>query len=421
MRSRKGPVLAEETSEPVLRCSDWTALSAQFVPPAGASAFRVGVTAVGRGGRILVDDISVRAGPGSGPEKEHRIGTFVVRPTRQGLLQIGLRGQHALLNVGCRLETEKDGALGQSVAQAVSVTAQENLLVFTGKLASPADGREIEFEQQVAFEDGGATVVYRFQGEALAQVERLGIAATLPKGAAPPDADTLAQPRSRVTIRCDEGEVALEYLDPARLAPRHSEGRLILVQTWPVEMREGEAVVGIRVRDASGGSGPADPVQAAAAARKAGRLGEALSILRGYLGRVKEQAIRDRVEAEVKALEESERRDWTDLQATVFQATLVRRPEALARASQALELYGRQWSGEPYDTKAEPLRAELAAVPAGAQEEGARALQLLERARVLEKSGKPLQAEALARTVVARYPSTEAARGAKELLQALSP
>jgi hypothetical protein len=57
----------------------------------------------------------------------------------------------------------------------------------------------------------------------------------------------------------------------------------------------------------------------------------------------------------------------------------------------------------------------------GSEGEAERAARILERAKGLGQAGKRLQAELLARTVVVRYPSTEAAEGAKEFLKTLSP
>jgi hypothetical protein len=422
LRSLKGPVLAEEGSDPVSKIGDWTALSASFVPPSGAAAFRVGVTASGRGGRILIDDVSVRKGPGGPPEKEHRIGTHFVRPTKQGVLQVGLRGQYGLLNVMCRLESEKDGAVAQTGAYQVTPTVQENLLVFGGKLASAADGRDIEFEEQVGSEDGGTTVRWSFRGEPLLQVERYSVGFTLPKGAAAPDAETLAQPRERATIRCDEGEVALRFLNPARLSVRPiADGRLRLYASWTSEGEKDEVVVAFNVRDASAGAGSGDPMESAGRLIREGKPGEAQSILKGYLQKVKEQALRDKVEQQLKSLEESERREWAEVQASVFQASMFRRSESVDRARAALAGYARQWTGEPYDSKLAGLRTELGGVVTGSEAEAERASKILDRAKGLGQAGKRLQAELLARTVVVRYPATEAAEGAKEFLKTLSP
>lgn len=421
LRSVKGPVLAEEVSDPLARGGEWSALSASFAAPEGATAFRFGVSAAGRGGRILIDDVKLRKGAGGTPEKPLKLGPHVARATRQGVLQLQLRGQHALLNIQARLDSEKDGSVAQALAQQTSLTAQDNLLVVAGRLASPAGGADLEFEQQAAFNEGGSVLRWSFSGEALRQVERVSVAVTLPKGATAPDADTIAQARERITVRCEEGDVVFEYFEPAKLSVRTVDGRLRLVQSWAAEPQNDEVAVGFRVRDASGGIGNLDPVQAAAKLSKEGKSGEAQSVLRNYLPKIKEQALKDKVEQELRGLEEAEKRDWTELQASVFQATLLRRAEPVERARQAMAAYVRRWSGEPYDSKAAGLRSELGSVVTGSEADAERAAKLLERAKALGASGKRLSAELLGRTLISRYPTTEAAEGARELLKTLSP
>ena len=121
-----------------------------------------------------------------------------------------------------------------------------------------------------------------------------------------PDAETLSQARSRLTIRCDEGEVVLEYRDPARLGARMADGRLRLVQSWTAEGQGDEVIVAFRVRDASSGAAGGDPVQTAERLRREGKPGEALAVLKAYLPKVREQALQDRLANEVRNLEETE-------------------------------------------------------------------------------------------------------------------
>ena len=105
-------------------------------------------------GRILVDDVSLRASAGGGVGREHKVGTHVVRPTGQGVLRITLP-RLDFFDLQAQLETDKDGTVRQASATQVSLTPQENMLDFKGKLLSPVDFREIEYEQKVSSRAAG--------------------------------------------------------------------------------------------------------------------------------------------------------------------------------------------------------------------------------------------------------------------------
>lgn len=420
LREPRGPVVAEEFADAATQCSDWTPLTTSFTPPAGAGAFRLGLAFLGRGGRIFVDDVALRTSSGGGPGREHKMGAHVVKPTGQGVLQISMP-RLAFFDLQAQLETDKDGAVRQASAFQVSLTPQENLLDFKGKLLSPVDFREIEYEQKVSLENGGTTIAYRFKGEALRQIDRFSVAMTLPRGTGAPDPEAATQPRSRMGFRTADAGFVLEYSVPARVASRGSvDGRHRIVQTFPIDAQDEEVIFGLRVRE-EGAGGEADPQKAAQIALRSRRFGEALSLLRGFAPGVKEPALRDKLEKEIRSIEETEVREWTEVQASAFRAGLLRRPEILARAKDHVDAYLREWAGNgPSESKASALRAEVAKIAPAGDAESDRPRRLLERATAYARSGRKALSRALLDTLVGRYPESEAAASARELLKSLS-
>jgi hypothetical protein len=423
LRAVRGPVVAEEFSDLVSKCSTWTEIKAAFTPPAGAGAFRVALAVVGRSGRILFDDVSVktREGSPSGPDK--KLGSHKVNYTRQGVLQIELRGGRRMLaNVGLRLESEKEGATAQSFATDVAVTVDESGLLFQGRLPNPLDFREVPFEQLVVADEDGTAVVYRFRGDALRQVDRVTIVLTLPRVEALrglPEADDAFT--SRVIATAEDGDFAIEYLDPARVKSRVIDGRTRLVQTWTVDGRTEDPAFGFRIRESSG-AGSLDPQQTAQDLHKRGKSGEALTLLRDQIRKKQEVSIREKIEAEIVRLEEAEHRDWADLQARAFHARISRRAELVAQALQSIDAFLRQWAREGTEKKAEGLREEikkeLASAP-GAETERLR--RIFNRARRCVETDRRALAQALLQGLLARHPDSDIAVEAKELLKTLNP
>lgn len=421
LREPRGPVVAEEIADAASKGSDWTELRAAFAPPAGAGAFRLGLALLGRGGRVLVDDVSLKALPGGAPAREHRVGSHVVKPTGQGVLQVVLP-RLAFYDLQAQLESDKDGVVRQSTAFQVSLTPQENLLDFKGKLLSPIDFREIDFEQKVSLGGGGTTIEYRFKGEALRQIDRFSLVMTLPRGSGAPDPDAAVQPRSRAGFRTADGGFVLEYSDPVKIASRGNvDGRHRIVQSFSVDAQQEDVVFGLRIREENVG-GETDPQKGAQIALRERRFGEALSLLRGLLPGVKDPALRDKVEKEIRGVEETEVREWTETQSAGFRAELLRRPEALARAREQVETYLREWAGLPAsESKAAALRAELSKIAPASDVEGDRPRRLLERAKGYAEAGKRALAGALLESLIGRYPESEAAGPARELLKSLAP
>jgi hypothetical protein len=380
----------------------------------------VSLAAVGRGGRVYFDDVSaqLRSSAGSAvPEK--KLGTHRVAATRQGVLQLGLRGRLALLDVHARLESEREGATSQAFAADVAVTMQDDLVAFKGRMPSPSDLRDVEFEAVAAAVEGGTEVTWRFRGEGLRQIDRVSIVLSLPRSARltglpdPPD-----QPTSRLAVSADEGDLLLAFSEPARLRVRAADGRLRLTPSFTVDPGSEEPIFGFRVRDPEAGGASADPVEAAKKARDQRRYGEALDLLRGHVKSVKEAPVREKIEGDIRNLEESERHAWSDVQSRAFQAMISRRAELVAQAEEALELYVREWGGTGQEAKADVLREEMKKEMSSAPDADAeRARRILERARTLAQGGRRVLARALLQSLVARYPHTEAAAEAQQILK----
>ncbi len=422
LKSPRGAVLAEEYSDPVTKSAQWTPVGGVFTPPPGAGAFRFALAVLGRSGRVFFDDVSVKlrhAGASGGGDR--KVGPHRILHTKQGLLQAELRGgRRSIVNIGCRLESEKEGATPQAFATEVALGAEEGGLLFQGRLVNPLDFREVPFEQRVSAVEGHGVVVYQFRGDALKQTDRFSIVLTLPKveslrGIPEPGAVT-----SRVTCSGEEGDFAIEYLDPARVVSRTVDGRLRLIQTWAVDPQSEDPVFGFRIRESGGGGGPLDPLQKIAELRQAKKSGEALAFIKEVVGKTKEAPVREKMESELRQLEDALKRDWADLQSDAFRARISRHGTLVARTLDSIDQFVRHWSGEGSELKAEQLRQEiqkeLAVVSDPASE---RARRILDRAKQCAAGERRTLAQVLLQTLLGRYPSTEAAQEAQQLLKTL--
>lgn len=421
LKSPRGAVLAEEYSDPVRKSAQWSPVGGIFTAPPGAGAFRFALAVLGRSGRVFFDDVSVKLRQGGGPAAERKVGPHRILYTKQGLLQAELRGgRRSLVNIGCRLESEKEGATPQAFATEVTATAEEGGLLFQGRLVNPLDFREVPFEQRVSAVEGHGVVVYQFRGDALKQTDRFSVVLTLPRveslrGLPEPGGVT-----SRVTCSGEEGDFAIEYLDPARVVSRTVDGRLRLTQTWSVDPQSEDPVFGFRIRESGGGGGPLDPLQKIAELRQAKKSGEALAFIKEVVGKTKEAPVREKMESELRQLEDALKREWADLQSDAFRARISRQGTLVTRALDSIEQFVRRWSGEGSELKAEQLRQEiqkdLAAVSDPASE---RARRILDRAKQCAAGERRTLAQVLLQTLLGRYPSSEAAQEAQQLLKTL--
>jgi hypothetical protein len=421
----RGPVVAEEASPPTAVSDAWTPLRWTFVRPPGAGAARLALAAAGPGGRLCFDDFSVRFAPAppEGAAAERRRASHQVLATRQGVLQVALRGKPVVFNLQARLESEKAGGLPQILARETALAEEAPDLVAHGRMPSPVDLRDVEFDERVSLSDHGARVSWRFSGEPLRQIDRLSLAASLPRSARVQGVPEAPDARSaRLAVSSEEGDFTIEISRPARVGLRSADGRPKLVLGLACEPGAEEAELAIEIREAGAGSGSGDPLQAARRAREGRRFGEALALLRQAVKDTRDPALRDRMEAELKSLEETQRQEWADVRARGFEARLSRRPDDLTRALEALERFAREWSGGGLEGSAEELRESLRAETASASDaEAERARRILERARACAGAGQTFLARQMLQALLAAYPQSEAASEARALLGTLRP
>jgi hypothetical protein len=422
LKTVKGAVISEEYSDPV-KPAGWHQVQAAFNPPAGAGAFRFSLAVLGRSGRVLFDDVSVKtqAGAPAGPDK--KIGkVHKAAWTRAGLLQLDLRGgRRTLTNISIRLESDKEGGTPQAFSTDVQTAAEGDVLSFKGRMFNPLDFRELPFELRVAENDETTQFVYAFTGDTLKQVDRVSIALTLPRVDGPPRGiPESGDPVGRITCGTEDGDFAIEYYqEPAVVKVRTIDGRMRVTSTWKVDASAEDPTFAFRIREQ--GSTPLDPQAALAELRQARKYGAALTLARDQETRIKETAAKEKMAADRKALEELERRDWAEAQALSFQARISRRPELRDKAVEFIDRYLKQWAGEGTEGKAETLARdldkELRATPAGDAE---RPQRIFERAKKFVEAGKRKLGESLLQTIIARYPSSEVTPQAQQLLKTLS-
>ncbi len=421
LRAAGGALVAEEFSAPAQLTGAWSLVEERFSPPAGAGAFRLALAVAGRGGRVQFDDVSARLEEGAPAPADHRLGAFRVSASRAGALQIDARGRPLLANLHLRLESEGEGAVPQSLAREVIVSGEPGRVVLKGRMPAPGDLREIDLAGRLEPAEGGLKATWALSGPHLRLADRVTVLMALPGidrvQGIPEAAEGTAM---RVSFRTRDAEHFLEYGAAARVRAERSAGGVRLLSTFPVDGASGAAEITLTLREA--GSGGVDPLEAASRARLKRELGKALEILREHVARVKEPAIRDRVERDIKQLEEEERREWTDILALAFQASISRRTEAVGAARQALDQYQQRWPGAAAAARADDLREEMTRVmaAASAENEGARPRRIFLRAKQCADQGKKAIAQEMLRTLLARYPGSDVTAEAQQLLKTVA-
>jgi len=420
LRGPRAPAAYEECSKLVTKCSEWTPMGGRFAAPAGATGFRLSLVFVGRGGRILVDDVRAVAGPSpEGPAAGFTVGTHKVIPSRQGLFLVELGGRRALLNAGLRLENDKEGASWQAVSPDGVPTHKEKALHYKGRLLNPGDQREIEFEARVEAAEDGTEVFYTFAGDLLRQTDRVTLALTLPRSTSvvgiPEGADktTVA-----VTATSGDGDLGIEFADPARVRLRPVDGHTRLLASFKVDPAANPAQFGFKIRESAGRS--FDPIQAADQSIKRREFGAALVLLRTHVDRLKDPQQREKAQKLIRDLAQDEKTQWAGLQGRFFQAWISRRPDFIQQARTALDTYERHWGAGEFLAKAKELRAEdekqLQAVADPADE---RPRRILERAKKDAEAGRKALAEIVLQYLLERYKQSEVSAEAQELLKTL--
>ena len=245
---------------------------------------------------------------------------------------------------------------------------------------------------------------------------------TLPRVDGPPRGlSETGEPVYRINCSAEEGEFAIEYSEPARVKYRSVDGRLRITQTWAVDPMTDTFTFRIREAFNQPEGGPFDPIESVKKLRSERKLGQALSVARPAVKSVREAAVKEKLETEIRVLEEQERRDWVEAQAQAFLALTSRRSDIVSTAVQVIGSYQKQWAGEGTEEKADQLlrrlNEDLRASPSA---EAERPRRIFDRAKKLLEGGKRALAQTLLQTLVAKYPSSEVVPDAQQLLKTLS-
>ena len=202
---------------------------------------------------------------------------------------------------------------------------------------------------------------------------------------------------------------------------RTVDGRMRVTQTWAVDPTTDTFTFRVREAFDQTGSGPFDPIESVKKLRTEKKLGQALAVSRPALKSIREAAVKEKLETEIRLLEEQERRDWVEAQAQAFLARTSRRADMAATAVQFIGSYLKQWAGEGTEGKAEKLlrdlNEELRATP---PTEAERPKRMYDRAKKLLEGGKRSLAQFLLQTLIQKYPSSEVVPEAQQLLKTLS-
>ncbi|MBI2931301.1 MAG: FHA domain-containing protein [Planctomycetes bacterium] len=425
IRNARGPVLLEEVSPPVEKPTEWTRIDKTFEAPAGAEAFYVAVCAIGRAGRILVDDARVVPQPGRPATREKIFGAFAVDVAPSGVFQVVTQGRRILANVHVALASEKEGVSAQTMVPEAGVACEEGRIVVNGRLPSPVDLRPVEFEQQIVSDGDGIVVAYTFPEEALKAIEGIQVVATIPKPervTGLPASGESATPR--VTVRAEGVDVVIEYADPTAVLGSREQGAQKLVQIFPIRRATGRATVGFKLRGAgAAGVDATDPLKAAQdLISRRQDFAAALGILREHGRALRDPETRRRALEELERLEERERRDWEEVEAACFRARIGGRPDVIEAARGRVGVYERHWNAGDMAAKAQAAREELdrLAAESATRNGEKRSRELLERAKAYAQAGERTLAAAVCETLLERYGQTEAAREAAEILKAHS-
>jgi hypothetical protein len=144
---------------------------------------------------------------------------------------------------------------------------------------NPLDFRELPFEARIGEYEEATNVVYQFTGDTLKQVDRVTIVMTLPRVDGPPRGNyENGDPVGRITCGSEDGDFAIEVIDPAVVKVRNIDGRFRVTQTWKSTRGAEDPAFGFRIRER--GSQPLDPQAALGDLRQSRKYGEAISLAR---------------------------------------------------------------------------------------------------------------------------------------------
>ncbi len=419
----RGPVVHEEISAPIAKPGDWVKLEKEFLAPPGAGGFVVSLCAIGRSGRVLFDDARVALNSGPEAARESTMGPFGVTVGPTGALAIQLQGKCVLSNVQLALASDKEGVSTQAVVTKLETKRTDTTIQISGKLVSPIDLRDVDFEQHVALRDDNLFIAYTVPTDQIKQVETLNVLATLPRAERISGVPNAGDPGTMLVVARSEGvDVGIDYVDPTRVSLLRERGGQKLTQIFAIDRSEAKTTVVIKLRAGAASLGAGDdPIAAAQKERERGGYAGALSLLKQYIGRVREPDKRKKMADEIRKLEDEERTDWMDVQAAGFRAQISRRAEQIEMAMSRVSGYQRKWSGDPYLGKVQPVREELErlSTEAAGERDAERAKRLLERAKAYAQSGRRTLAAEVCEMLLVGYGQTPAAKEAQEILKSL--
>ena len=419
LQRARGAVIAEEYSDLVGDAAAWSTIRATFAPPPGAGAFRVGLAAVGPGGRVLFDNIRVTLEGGAGSGRTRAVGNHRVSSTRQGILQIVMSGRRTLLNAHVRLESEADGVVSQAFAAEVEKSFKEDEITFTGRLMDPADpGAEIAFVERVQKADDGSSVVWTFPGDGLRAIDRVTLVVTLPPVDSIFDLPEPGQGTTEIICASGDGDFMIDYTGEVFLRTEKIGGRTRLTQTFPVSGGQ-DLEFGFRVRPTTNRKEP--PATRAKKLVRDQNYARALEAYRQAQEQAKTARERTEFGREIRQLEDGEGRDWMKAVSAHIIWALSGSAEEETRARRAMDGYLKYWGdGKAFREKADRLvertAEERAAAPSAEVE---RPRRVLVRAKAAAAAGQPAMAQVMLDALLKRWPESDAVKEAEELLQTL--
>jgi len=403
-RAQGEAVLARETGPLREGKSSWERIEHRFAVPQGATAFRLGLAAIGREGRVLWDGARVVSRKGGEPRPLLPVGSFRVRMVSSGTFALfDARGAVAR-EVGLSLISLRDGESFQDAGRGGET------LVLNGRIVNPADLGETEFLQEIAAQEDAVRLRYSLSAGNLASLDRVVCRMALPRGTEvrgiPGGAEGIT-----VQLRWSLGssEFILDHDRPVRVRVREATGATVLEQEFP-DAEGDRREFGCLIRLASGGDSM-DPREAARRAIERGNPGEALRTLRRAIGATRDPREAEEIRNQVEKLERDQANEWDAARSAAFQARMSLGAPDVEGARGEVSRFQRRWSGGDFDDAASSLQDLLARLlqEAAGEEREDRAGALVEQARGYAAMEWAAVAEMIEQTVRRRFGETRAA------------
>ncbi len=403
---RNDGVLFETCSEPVEKSSEWVELSDTFSRPSGAQAFRVGVTAIGRGGRLYIDDLRlVAGGEGTSAKPVSVNGTWDIQISDRGAISIS-RGKSLLHNVHLRLENEREGYSSQEFLPA-EFNKDAGSVRISGEILHPITFESVPYKVHLQTNSGQLWVVYEFQHDDLRQVDRIVLLSSFPRGVTPSSSSGSSR-FFEFSVR--NNQFALRYPDQIQKIHRMEGG---IRQEFSVTRGEkGSTKVGFALLPI----GKEDHLKAALK-KERDYPGEALEILRGAERRMAlSQQDADRVSKKVSQLLKREAREWEKVQSATYSAESLALSELVKDAELKLTAYRRRWGVGEFEVKSSQMETLLSSIKVEDQDGASRGLS---QARSYYEAGSSSLAEEILLALLDQFPGSPALEDVQELLQTI--